>query len=241
MLPQSQPRKRRNSSRVNLLISVGFHGVVLLALFYFAAHQGLLGTQLRKIAVEMVKTSEPETEPEPEEAQPEPELASEPEPEPEPASSLETITEPPPPLETATTPPPPQPSLIAPPTIAPPAAQLPSFVFEGGRAVQTASDPNQLYKGLIEYALRANWNRPVDLDDTRFVAEVEVAVDSGGRLSDPVWKKGSGNDGWDASVRQALAATPLISRSPPDGFPPRVLIRFDVMEVPDLANSRGLP
>lgn len=239
MLPQSQPRKRRNSSRVNLLISVGFHGVVLIALFYFAAHQGLLGTQLRKIAVEMVKATEPE--PEPEEVQPEPELATEPDPQPEPEPSQPIADVVPPPLETASTPPPPQPSLIAPPTIAPPAAQLPSFAFEGGRAVQTASDPNQLYKGLIEYSLRANWNRPVDLDDSRFVAEVEVAVDTGGRLSDPAWKKSSGNDRWDASVRQALAATPIISRSPPGGFPTRVLIRFDVMEVPDLANSRGLP
>jgi hypothetical protein len=55
MVPQFQPRKRRNSSRVNLLISLVFHGAIVLALVYFAAREGLLGKQLRKIAVEIVK------------------------------------------------------------------------------------------------------------------------------------------------------------------------------------------
>jgi hypothetical protein len=43
--------------------------------------------------------------------------------------------------------------------------------------VQTSSDPVQLYKGFVEYTLRSKWNRPLDMDDASFVAEVEVNVD----------------------------------------------------------------
>src|SRR5713101_6047749 len=60
MIPQTQPRRRRNSSRVNLLISFVFHSAIVVALVYFAAREGLLGKQLRKIAVEMVKEKPPE-------------------------------------------------------------------------------------------------------------------------------------------------------------------------------------
>ncbi len=51
----TQPRKKRNSSKVNLIISFIFHAVLVVVLFYFAARQGLLGKQLQKISVEMVK------------------------------------------------------------------------------------------------------------------------------------------------------------------------------------------
>src|SRR5271170_3905244 len=60
MLPQTQPRKTKNSSKVNLLISFIFHAVLVLALLYFAARQGLLGKQLKKISIEMVKEKPPE-------------------------------------------------------------------------------------------------------------------------------------------------------------------------------------
>ena len=60
MLPQSQPRKKRNSSKVNLLISFVFHATLVLVLFYFAARQGFFGKQLQKISVEMVKEKPPE-------------------------------------------------------------------------------------------------------------------------------------------------------------------------------------
>ena len=66
MLPQSQQRKKRNSSKVNLLISFIFHTLIVLAMFYFAARQGLLGKQMKKIAVEMVKEKPPEKPKEPE-------------------------------------------------------------------------------------------------------------------------------------------------------------------------------
>jgi hypothetical protein len=110
------------------------------------------------------------------------------------------------------------------------AAELPAFAFDGGKTVQTSSDPVQLYKGFVEYTLRSKWNRPLDIDDTSFVAEVEVKVDRSGDLSDPIWKKSSGNTRWDDSVRQAIASTPELERHPPASFPGRVLVRFDVQE-----------
>jgi hypothetical protein len=56
-------------------------------------------------------------------------------------------------------------------------AELPSFEFGGGKAVETSSDPVQLYKGYMEYVLRQKWNRPDDEADDDFVAEVAVSVD----------------------------------------------------------------
>jgi len=112
--------------------------------------------------------------------------------------------------------------------VAPPAAELPAFDFDGGKLVQSSSDPVQLYKGLLEYALRSKWNRPADEADDDYVAEVEVAVDRTGQISDPEWKKGSGDTRWDDSVRQALAATTSMTRPPPTNFPARVTVRFDV-------------
>jgi outer membrane biosynthesis protein TonB len=205
MVPQTQSRQRRNSSKVNLLISLTFHSAIVLALFYFAAREGLLGKQLKKIAVEMVKEKPPEKPKEPE----------------KPIEAPKVITQASPPVA----------SIAAPPAVAPPVTALPSFVFEGGKAVQTSSDPVQLYKGLVEYALRSKWNRPTDLADNSFVAEVEVSVDRAGQLSNPGWKKGSGHTRWDDSVRQAIAATKTVNRPPPTNFPPRILVRFDVQEV----------
>jgi hypothetical protein len=224
MLPQSQPRKRRNSSKVNLAISFAFHAVIVLALAYFAAREGLLGKQLKKIAVEMVKEKPPEKPKEPEKPKSEPPKVEPPKVEPPKVAAVPKVEAPRP-----DTPPPA--AVSAPPPIAPPALDVPSFVFEGGKAVETSSDPGQIYKGFVEYALRSKWNRPVDIADKDFVAEIEVAIDRSGRLSQPEWKRGSGDKRWDDSVRAALAATAGISRPPPSNFPPRILVRFDVQEV----------
>src|SRR5258707_3772165 len=72
MTPQSIPRPRRNSAKVNLLISFFFHAIIVITLFYFAAREGLLGKQLKKIAVEMVKEKPPEKPKEPEKPKVEP-------------------------------------------------------------------------------------------------------------------------------------------------------------------------
>ena len=72
MQPQTLPRQPRNSSKANLGISVAFHVVLILALFYLAARQGFLGKQLQKISVEMVKEKTPEKPKEPEKPKVEP-------------------------------------------------------------------------------------------------------------------------------------------------------------------------
>jgi len=222
MVPQSQKRKPRNSSRVNLIFSLVFHGVIAIVLAYFAAREGLLGKQLKKIAVEMVKEKPPEKPKEPDKPKPEP-------PKVEPpkvavAPRIETPAEtlrPPPPVTAPVT--------AAPPPVAPAAVDVPSFAFDGGKTVETASDPVQLYRGLVEYSFRSRWSRPEDEDDHNFVAEVEVAVDRTGRISDPVWKKNSGDKRWDSSVREAIERTPSLNRPPPANFPSRIVVRFDVV------------
>ena len=72
MLPQTQPRKKRNSSKVNFLISFTFHATLALVVLYFAARQGWLGQPLKKLSIEMVKEKPPEKPKEPEKPKVEP-------------------------------------------------------------------------------------------------------------------------------------------------------------------------
>ena len=208
MLPQSQPRKKRNSSKVNLMISFTFHALIVLVALYFAARQGLLGKQMKKISIEMVKEKPPEK---PKEEPPKVET-----PKPEPAKMVEEAKAAPP--------------VSGPPTVAPPAAELPSFEFEGGKAVETSSDPVHLYKGYLDYALRSKWQRPENVEDDMYVLEVAVTVVKKGTISDPVWEKGSGDTKWDESVKAVFKEVRTMDRPPPTNFPSRVTIRFDVQE-----------
>jgi periplasmic protein TonB len=214
MLPHTHARRKRNSSKVNLFISFAFHALIVVAVLYFAARQGWLGEPLKKISVEMIK-EKPQPRPKPTQPKPQPPRVVE---APKPVESLK-------PAETAKAPP-----VMAPPTVAPPAQELPSFDFGGGKSVISSSDPVQLYKSALEYAFRSKWNRPEDMDDDSYVAEVRVSVGRDGSISDPVWEKGSGNSRWDNSVRAAVAAVASMDRPPPTNFPPRVLIRFDVQD-----------
>ena len=215
MQPQTQPRKPRNSSKVNLAISVTFHTVLITALVYFAARQGFLGKQLQKISVEMVKEKPPEKPKEPEKPKAEPPKVETP--------KVET-----PKMAEAAPPPASVAAVTAPPAVAPPAADLPSLEFEGGKAVETSSDAVQVYKGFLEYAFRSKWNRPDNLADDNYVAEVDIAVNRAGDISDPIWRKNSGDPKWDESVRKVFAAVSRLDHPPPTNFPPRVTIRFDV-------------
>ncbi|HEV7924130.1 MAG TPA: TonB C-terminal domain-containing protein [Verrucomicrobiae bacterium] len=201
-----------------MLLAAIFHGLIVGVLLYFAAREGLLGKQIKKIAVEMVKEKPkpPEKPKEPE--KPKVDVAK------VEAPKVAEVARIQPPKETA----PPPSGIAAPPTVAPPVAELPAFEFEGGKTVVTSSDPAQLYKGLLEAALRFNWERPKDVDDHTNLAEVEVAVDSAGDITDPVWKKKSGQKQWDESVLLAIASTKKMNRPPPTNFPPRVVVRFDV-------------
>lgn len=213
MLPQSQPRRKKNSSKVNLFISFVFHALLVGVLLYFAARSGFLGKQLQKISVEMVKETKPKPPPPPP-------------PKPEPPKEVAKVAAPQKVEEAPKAAPAPE----APPTVAPPATELPSFDFDGGKAVVTSSDPVQLYKGALEYAFRSQWNRPENMADDSYVAEVQVSVSRDGQISNPQWEKGSGNTVWDDSVRKAIAAVKSMDRPPPTNFPPSITVRFDVQQ-----------
>jgi hypothetical protein len=216
MLPHTQARKKRNSSKVNFFISFAFHATIALVVLYFAARQGWLGKQAQNLSVELVKKEKPKEKPkEPEKPKEEPPKVIEP----------PKLVDTPKPVETAKAPP-----SVAPPTVAPPAAELPSFEFEGGKAVVSSSDPVEIYKNAVEYAFRSKWNRPENMADDSYVAEVEVSVGRDGQIGDPAWQKGSGNSRWDDSVHAAIAAVTNMATPPPTNFPPRITIRFDVQD-----------
>jgi periplasmic protein TonB len=213
-----QQRKKRNSSKVNLTISVVFHTALILAVFFFAAREGMLGKKLKQITVTMVpKEKKPEP---PKEKPPEPKVEQ-----PKVAEAPKPAEIPQPRVETAAAPPP----VDSAPAVAPAAASLPAFEFsDGAKDVQVGSNPIQIYGGLIENAIRSRWTRPAEIDDGQFVAEVQVSVDGTGQISNPVFEKGSGNPQWDNSVREAIAATKSLERPPPKGFPEKFIVRFDV-------------
>jgi TonB family protein len=219
-------RRNQNGSKLSVVISTVLHALIITAVVFLAAREGMLGKQMKKIAVTMVPKEKP-PEPKPEEKKPEEKPVEKPE-EPKPVTEPPKVAATPPPGTTATPPP------SAAPAIAPPAATVPSFDFEGGRAVETSNDPKVLYKGVMEYTLHSNWQRPEGVSDLSYVAEVEVGVDPAGRITGSEWKKGSGDLAWDNSVRQAIARTPSIGRKPPKGFPEKVVVRFDVQQETDV-------
>jgi len=210
-------RKSKRTSRLSVAISVVLHSVLVGVLLFFAAREGMLGTQLKKIAVTMVPKEKPPEE-KPKEKPPEPKPEIEP-------PKTETPRIPPPQTETAKAPT--APESIA-PAIAPPAAAIPAFDFEGGKTVETSSDPQVLYKGFVEYSLRSHWKRPEGIADDDFEAEVELTIDTSGRILNYALVKKSGDAAWDESVKKAVAQTETVGRVPPKGFPEKILVRFDV-------------
>jgi outer membrane biosynthesis protein TonB len=223
MLPQTQPQRRRNSTRINLILAFGLHAVLVLAGIYLAARGGLLGHQFHEIAVELVK-ERPVEKPR-EKEQEEPQVES-------PKEEIAARTIEAPRLATAPVAATAAPSVpeSAGSSIAPPQAVESAFEFDGGKIVQSSSDPVEIYRGFVEHEIRLNWTRPSGVADDHFMAVVEVSVDTDGRLSDSEWKSGSGNARWDDSVRHAIAATERLDRRPPAEFPRRFLVRFDVQD-----------
>jgi hypothetical protein len=210
-------RKKVNSPRVNLIISVVFHTFAIGAIFFFAGREGMLGKRLKEITVSIA----------PKEKKPEPAKPKPVEPKVEPPKTAQAPKQntAPPPVQTAAAPPPSD----AAPAIAPPAVELPAFAFnDGAKDVQTTSDLNELYKGVIERSLRARWTRPEDIRDENYVAEIELSLDKSGGITQWRWVKGSGDKRWDDSVKQALAQTKAINRPPPKNFPEKFMVRFDV-------------
>jgi hypothetical protein len=225
MLPSTEKRKGRNSAKANLFLSLTFHTLLVLSVFYLAAREGLL-PHVRFIEVfrEPAKKPEPKPEVKPKEVEP-------PKADPKVAETPKPVE----PQKVAVAAPPPASTIQAPPAVAPPPAEVSDFIFEGGKIVKSSTDPLDLFKGQLEYEVRARWDRPEDMDDQSFVAEVEVAVDHTGHIADPVWKKRSGDKRWDESVSQAIAKSRGVSRAPPPNFPSRVLLRFDVIPAEPVA------
>jgi len=212
-------KKKKNSSKVNLTISTIVHAALIGALVFFAAKEGLLGKKLKQLTVTMVpKEKKPEP---PKEKLPEPKAEP-----PKPAESPKTAPQAPK-VEQAAAPPPPAGNDA--PVAAPPAAIVSGFDFsDGAKANQTISDPNGIYKSMVEHSLKSHWDRDEGVDDSQFAAEVQISVDSKGRLTDAKWLSLSGNARWDAAVKAAVAQTKALSREPPKGFPPKFIVRFDV-------------
>jgi protein TonB len=210
-------RKKKNSSKVNLTISVVFHVVVILIAFVFAAREGMLGTKLKLITATLVPK---EKKPEPPKPKPE-----EPKPEEKPEErKVAAIT----PSKAAAAPVTAPPVSDQGPAVAPAPAVLSGFEFGGGKeVVSMASDPKSLYKAKVERALREAWKRPGDIQDDKFVARVDVSIEPTGRLAGYRWISGSGNNRWDGSVREVLESTKNVG-VPPKGFPASFEVRFDV-------------
>jgi protein TonB len=213
-------KKKKNSSKVNLTISTIVHSALVGALVFFAAKEGLLGKKLKQLTVTMV----------PKEKKPEPPKEKPPEPKTEPPKPAESPKATPqaPRMEQAAAPPPANDSPVA----APAAAIVSDFSFsDGAKANQTTSDPNGIYKSIVEHAMKSHWNRDESIDDSQLVADVELEVDSKGRITDTKWISLSGNAKWDASVKSAVAQTKALSKGPPKGFPSKFIVRFDVESI----------
>jgi hypothetical protein len=220
-------RKQKRTSRLSAAISLVVHAIIIGMLTFFAAREGILGKQLKKISVTMMPKEKPPEKPKEKPPESKPEVVT-------PRAAEPKVVDIPPQAVKPSATPPPAAATVA-PAAAPPAAALPAFDFEGGKAVETTSDPNLIYKGYVEYTLRSRWNRPEGLADEHYVAEAEVAIDRDGRVLATTWKKGSGDPAWDNSVKKVLAETPNIGRPPPKGFPQQVLVRFDVQVATEIS------
>jgi periplasmic protein TonB len=220
--------QQKRTSRLSAGLSFVFHAVIILALGFFAAREGMLGEHFKKISITMVPKEKPPEPPKekPPEPKPNPEPPKNDVPKTVPAPKPEIVrAAPPPPTQMA---PPPSSAPSVAPSVAPPPAEIPSFDFDGGKPVESSSDPGVLYKSFVEYTLRSRWARPEGVADNSFAAQVEVTISPDGRVRSFEWKQGSGNAAWDDSVRKVLAETASIGRPPPKGFPQKILIRFDV-------------
>lgn len=208
-------KRKRTSSRTNLVISFIFHSLLVLAVFYFAARQGVMGDKMKTL-VATLEQQKPKEQPKPPKEEPKVD-------QPKPIDQPKSVAATPPPQAAPAN----APAVEAPPAVAPPSLDA-SFFGDGAKSVVEVSDPKLIYKGAIERALRANWERPEGVKDDDFIAEVEVSIDPAGRVSNSRWVRGSGDSRWDKSVRTAVAATRTVGTPPPPGFPQKFTARFDV-------------
>jgi hypothetical protein len=65
-------RRKRESSKVNLILSAVFHSLLVLAVFYFAARQGVMGDKMKSL-VATLEQQKPKETPKPPKEEPKPE------------------------------------------------------------------------------------------------------------------------------------------------------------------------
>lgn len=213
------------AGKSNITLSIIFHSLMIVAFVFLAAREGILGEKFKEIAVVIV----PKQEKKPDEKPKEPEKPVEP-------SKVEekkpeaTQAAPPPAAKQETAGAEVEPARVVLADAPPPAAIPADFHFsDGARAVQTSSDPNEVYQSSLEYTLHSRWSCPRNMEDPAIFSEVEVSVDAQGRVSVQNWKQLSGNSDWDASVRRVFDSGMALRQPPPKSFPPRVLVRFDLV------------
>jgi TonB C terminal len=223
--PTDRKTRKRNSSKVNLTISIIFHSVLVSFVLFYAAHEGMLGAALKKITVTMEPKEKPPEKPKPPPPPPETKSLEEKKPE------AETKPVEAPKTEEAKTPPAEAPPAVVVGELPPPAAIPADFAFTepGATVVQTGGDPKEVYNNLVQYTLRSIWTYPRQMKDSGIFSEVEVAVDPQGGMTVRDWKRKSGNKEWDDSVEKVFQQVHSIRRPPPAGFPADVLVRFDLV------------
>jgi hypothetical protein len=209
-----QPRKKA-TAKTNVTISVVIHVLLFAGGAYWAAREGVLGSKLKELSVRMV----------PKEKKPE-----EPKKQEETLKKAEEVKRE---IQTAKSTVPAQklnlPAVVNAPAAPPPVAG--GFTIGPGDLGDVGAgngDAIGHYKQQVETALRLVWERPENIQDMSYVAEVEMRVDAKGKIAGYDWKKGSGNQRWDDSVKKAIASTKNISSAPPKGFPDKFTVKFDV-------------
>ena len=210
-------RRKRNTTRANLTLSIVLHAVAFIAIFFWASYEGMLGNRMRELTVSLV----------PGEKKPKAEKAEEAK-----TAPLKPIEQPRQSSEARAA----APKLNIPPpadvpTAAPPPTEVPVIVF--GDSSAGSADPIKSYRVMVQNALQLNWQRPENAADLDLVAEVELSLGPNGELAGQELVKKSGDKHWDESVLQALTGTKSVNRKPPPGFPAKFIVRFDVIPAPE--------
>ena len=215
-LPQ---RHKHRQSKTSIIVSVVFHVVIVCLVAWLAARKGMLG----KVAQDMVAVQVEEKKPEPEKPkeQPKPEVAKVEDPKP----TVAPVTAPAPVTDQA------PPPVNAPPAVdVPAAADAPEMFIPAAPTGPVITDKIERYRAVIQGAYLAVWDKPPGMDDSNYAADVEVSIDSKGRISaPPTVIKGSGDAKWDATVKDALTKVKEVGEAPPDKFPQRFTVRFDTL------------
>ena len=212
-MSHARSTRKKTTAKSSVTVSVIIHALIFLAGAYWAAHEGMRGQKMKDLSATIMDKEKKEVKKDEPKAEERKAAVAE---EVKSIKAAAASTE----------------KFVPPAAVADVAAAVPPPVIDGSFIINQAviEDPVVSYKEQIETALRSKWQRPADVLDFGYFAEVEVSVDATGHLANTFWKKGSGDAKWDDSVKQALEKSKTFRRPPPKGFPERVLVRFDVQQ-----------